>query len=65
VNCPNLPEAARPKGPGFGGNPGLGLSFARQIAEADGGDIHAENRTDATGAIVGARFVVHLPERAG
>lgn len=56
---------SRPKGTAFGGNSGLGLSIARQIVEAHGGDIHAENRTDASGAIVGARFIVHLPERAG
>ncbi|MBO9547740.1 stimulus-sensing domain-containing protein [Caulobacter sp.] len=53
---------SRPKGRAFGGNSGLGLSIARQIVEAHGGQIHAENRTDETGAIVGARFVVELPE---
>jgi two-component system sensor histidine kinase ChvG len=53
---------ARPKGAAFGGHSGLGLSIARQIIEAHGGQIRAENRTDAAGAIAGARFTVALPE---
>jgi two-component system sensor histidine kinase ChvG len=52
---------SRPKGRAFGGNSGLGLSIARQIVEAHGGQIHAENRKDKTGAVIGARFVVELP----
>ena len=52
---------SRPRGAAFGGNSGLGLSIARQIIEAHGGAIHAENRTDETGAVLGARFVVSLP----
>ncbi|MBA4000651.1 ATP-binding protein [Brevundimonas sp.] len=52
---------ARPKGAAFGGNSGLGLSIARQIIEAHGGTIHAENRTDEAGAVTGACFVVALP----
>ncbi len=53
---------SRPKGTAFGGNSGLGLSIARQVAEAQGGSIRAENRTEADGAVLGARFIVHLPE---
>lgn len=53
---------SRPKGAAFGGNSGLGLSIARQIVEAHGGEIHAENRVDAEGRVKGARFTVVLPE---
>jgi two-component system sensor histidine kinase ChvG len=57
---------SRPRGAAFGGNSGLGLSIARQIIEAHGGTIHAENRHDAEGAVIGARFVITLPHaRAG
>ncbi|MEJ6789213.1 ATP-binding protein [Brevundimonas sp. BR2-1] len=52
---------SRPKGTAFGANSGLGLSIARQIVEAHGGAIRAENRTDEQGAVVGARFEVALP----
>jgi two-component system sensor histidine kinase ChvG len=46
---------------GFGQNSGLGLSISRQIAEAHGGTIRAQNRTGPMGEILGARFVVWLP----
>jgi two-component system sensor histidine kinase ChvG len=54
---------SRPPGTAFGGNSGLGLSIARQIVEAHGGTIRAENRDDGHGGVAGARFVVTLPAR--
>lgn len=46
---------------GFGQNSGLGLSISKQIVEAHGGSIRAENRLDAAGTRKGARFIVTLP----
>ncbi|HEY1225151.1 MAG TPA: stimulus-sensing domain-containing protein [Brevundimonas sp.] len=56
---------SRPKGAAFGGNSGLGLSIVRQIVEAHGGRVWAENRSDVTGKVTGARFEVALPGRRG
>lgn len=53
----------RPKGAAFGSHSGLGLAIARQIVEAHGGRVWAENRLDASGDAAGARFVVVLPFR--
>ncbi|WP_159014107.1 stimulus-sensing domain-containing protein [Acidisoma sp. S159] len=52
----------RPEGEGFGKHSGLGLSISKQIVEALGGTIRAENRHDAEGRVTGARFVVTLPK---
>ncbi len=51
----------RPQGSAFGNNSGLGLAISRQIVASHGGVVWAENRTNETGAIAGARFVVELP----
>ncbi|MCX7301220.1 MAG: sensor histidine kinase [Rhodobacterales bacterium] len=72
---PGIPENAltkifqrfyseRPAGQ-FGNNSGLGLAISKQIVEAHGGVIWAENirptEADATSDPLGARFVVGLP----
>jgi two-component system, OmpR family, sensor histidine kinase ChvG len=55
----------RPAGEAFGQNSGLGLSISRQIVEAHGGTLTAENVPGAKpGEIRGARFVVTLPAEA-
>ncbi|WP_420419334.1 stimulus-sensing domain-containing protein [Pacificispira sp.] len=51
----------RPQHEKFGAHSGLGLSICKQIAEAHGGAIHAENRPGPDGKPKGARFVVRLP----
>jgi two-component system sensor histidine kinase ChvG len=51
----------RPPGEQFGQHSGLGLSISRQIVEALKGRILAENRVDAEGVVIGARFIVRLP----
>jgi len=52
---------SRPKGTAFGINSGLGLSIARQIAEAHGGTLRAQNRV-VDGKVLGAVFLLMLPE---
>ncbi|KQV20513.1 histidine kinase [Rhizobium sp. Root1203] len=52
----------RPEAEGFGQNSGLGLSISRQIAEAHGGSLRAENIVDPeTEKVAGARFTLALP----
>jgi two-component system sensor histidine kinase ChvG len=48
------------RGAAGSGHSGLGLSIARQIVEAHGGSIRAENRME-DGRVLGARFIVDLP----
>ena len=74
---PGLPEgkleavfdrfySERPKREKFGTHSGLGLSISRQVIEAHGGTIHAENLTDpVSGRVRGARFLVRLPVPKG
>ena len=55
---------SRPRGTAFGTNSGLGLSIVKQIVEAHGGRVWAENRTAPDGETQGARFEVALPAAA-
>lgn len=70
---PGIPEATlehifdrfyseRPREEQFGHHSGLGLSISRQIVTALKGTIAAENRLNAQGKVIGARFVVRLPQ---
>lgn len=52
----------RPSSEAFGQNSGLGLSISRQIVEAHGGTLTAENiPADKPGEVRGARFNIVLP----
>ncbi|MFN3229262.1 MAG: ATP-binding protein [Asticcacaulis sp.] len=54
---------SRPKGTAFGTNSGLGLAIVRQIVEAHGGRVWAENRLASDGAVTGACFTISLKPR--
>ena len=52
----------RPESEKFGTHSGLGLSISQQIVEAHGGSIRAENLVDEAGDVLGACFIVSLPQ---
>ena len=51
----------RPGIEAFGQNSGLGLSISRQIIEAHGGTLIAQNAVNTAKKITGARFIIRLP----
>jgi len=51
----------RPAAEKFGTHSGLGLSISKQVVDAHGGVIRAENRLAPDGTVLGARFIVTLP----
>jgi two-component system sensor histidine kinase ChvG len=53
----------RPDGEHFGDHSGLGLAISRQIVEAHGGTIEAENRTDRSGALFTVKLRRAAPEK--
>ena len=55
----------RPAGEAFGQHSGLGLSISRQIVEAAGGALWAENIAGPDGSVLGARFSITLPRIFG
>ena len=55
----------RPADEAFGQHSGLGLSISRQIVEAVGGALRAENIPGPDGSVVGARFTITLPRLSG
>jgi two-component system sensor histidine kinase ChvG len=52
----------RPESEKFGTHSGLGLSISKQIIDVHGGTIHAENLLSEAGKVVGACFIVRLPQ---
>ena len=52
----------RPDSEQFGTHSGLGLSISKQIIDVHGGTIYAENLLSEAGKVVGACFIVRLPQ---
>ncbi|MEE9272577.1 MAG: stimulus-sensing domain-containing protein [Robiginitomaculum sp.] len=54
----------RPAGAAFGDHSGLGLAICRQIMIAHHGSIEASNHKDDKDKVIGARFIVRMPEHS-